>query len=106
LFLMWSLEKRAGSADADADADAAARPFYSFFGTQQGDFSLTLSSIEAVALEQEEGHGTVNGEGRDTDSGSDSDSGASIKKGSGSGGMPSQPVQSWWKRIWGRCLNV
>lgn len=83
---------------------------YSFFGTQEGDFSLTLRSIEAVTVDQKEGNGDAsatngNGKGEDADSESSFDSRGSISKRSGHGGMGSRqkPRQSWLPWLWKNC---
>ncbi|KAF7505839.1 hypothetical protein GJ744_000414 [Endocarpon pusillum] len=84
----------------------------SFFGTQEGDFSLTLRSIEAVTVDKEGEDGCVSAEktgGDGEDQCSDPDPGNSIRKRSEElgGGMTAQqqPSQSWLQWIWARCFK-
>jgi hypothetical protein len=86
----------------------------SFFGTQEGDFSLTQRSIEAVTVDKDgtDGLSLLENEeetGHKADHDSDDDAEESIFKGSsGQEGMDPQVQQrqSWMHWIWGRCWKL
>lgn len=87
--------------------------WYSFFGTQEGDFSLTLRAIEAGSAVKDgeetdsamdEREKKAEGEGQGLDSDSDLE-GSSVKASRPGGEFQAQQrqQQSWLQWAWGGC---